>query len=76
LAGSDVPNTATVRVGADGRLSAAATGGQASSRLASFVGANALIELPPRERPYAPGEIVQAVLLGLPEGSEAAPSPC
>jgi len=66
---------AMVRVGADGRLSAVATGGQASSRLASFVGANALIEVAPRERGYAPGEVVPALLLGPPLGSQTAPSP-
>jgi molybdenum cofactor synthesis domain-containing protein len=66
---------ATVRAGADGRLSAVATGGQASSRLASFVGANALIEVAPRERAYAPGEVVPALLLGPPLGSQTAPSP-
>lgn len=57
---------ATVRVTAEGRLRAATTGGQASSRLASFVGANALVVIPPRARPYAVGEWVEAVLLGPP----------
>ncbi|MDP9362642.1 MAG: molybdopterin molybdotransferase MoeA [Chloroflexota bacterium] len=62
---------AAVRVGADGRLTATPTGGQASSRLASFVGANALIELPPRADAYRPGETVQALLIGAPVGLEA-----
>lgn len=61
---------ATVRVGADGRLLARTTGGQASSRLASFVGANAFLVIPPREGPYRAGEQVEAVLLGPPLGPE------
>ncbi len=54
------------RVWADeeGRLVAATTGGQASSRLASFVGANALLVIPPRDDPYRAGERVEALLLG------------
>ena len=59
---------ASVRVDADGRLVAVTTGGQASSRLASFVGANALLVLPPRDRPYQAGERVEAVLLTVPVG--------
>lgn len=57
---------ATVRVTDDGRLRATTTGSQSSSRLASFVGANALVIIPPRPHPYAAGELVDAVLLGLP----------
>ena len=59
---------AVVRVNEDGRLVAGTTGGQASSRLASFVGANALIVIPPRELPYLAGEQVQALLLTAPLG--------
>ncbi len=57
---------ATVYVDASGRLTATTTGRQASSRLASFVGANALLVIPPRDRPYASGEQVEAILLGPP----------
>jgi molybdenum cofactor synthesis domain-containing protein len=57
---------AVVRVDASGRLLATTTGGQASSRLASFVGANALIVIAPRDRPYAAGETVEALLLDRP----------
>ncbi|MGI8975600.1 MAG: molybdopterin molybdotransferase MoeA, partial [Thermomicrobiales bacterium] len=44
----------------DGRLHASSTGAQQSSRLASFVGANALLVIPPRDRSYAAGEMVDA----------------
>lgn len=61
---------ARVVVGADGRLRAAVTGGQASSRLASFVGANALLIVPPSpaDRELAPGTELDALLLGAPFG--------
>jgi molybdenum cofactor synthesis domain-containing protein len=59
---------ATVRVAADGRLAATTTGGQSSSRLASFVGANALLVIPPRATPYLAGEQVDAILLAPPRG--------
>ena len=59
---------AVVRVAADGRLVATTTGGQASSRLASFVGANALLVIPPRAEAYAAGERVEALLLAPPLG--------
>lgn len=55
-----------VSAGPDGRLVASNTGQQQSSRLASFVGMNALLVIPPRETPYAAGETVQAMLLGAP----------
>ena len=55
---------AVVRVGQDGRLEATTTGSQASSRLVSFVGANALLEILPRSEPYASGEVVTALLTG------------
>jgi len=60
---------ATVEVGADGRLVAMATGGQASSRLSSFVGANALLEIPPRATPFRSGERVDALMLSAPTSS-------
>ena len=44
------------------------TGAQASSRLASFLGANALLMIPPRETTYRAGEVVQAMLLAPPFG--------
>lgn len=54
---------ARVRVQQDGTLVATSTGAQQSSRLASFVGANALLVIQPREAPYEPGEMVEAILL-------------
>jgi len=60
---------AVVRVAPDGRLVATTTGGQASSRLASFVGANALLVIPPRDTEYLAGERVEALLLAPPLGS-------
>jgi molybdopterin biosynthesis enzyme len=47
----------------EGRLLARNTGPQHSARLASLVGANALLILPPRPTPYRAGERVQALLL-------------
>jgi molybdenum cofactor synthesis domain-containing protein len=61
---------AIVHVDAGGCLTAAASGRQASSRLASFVGANALLVIPPRERPYAAGDQVEAILLAPPLSGE------
>jgi molybdenum cofactor synthesis domain-containing protein len=58
---------ATVRVSSEATLVATTTGVQASSRLASFVGANALLVIPPRETPYKAGETVDALLLSPPE---------
>jgi len=57
-----------VRATPDGRLVAANTGSQSSSRLVSFVGANALLVIPPRNAPYQAGEQVEAILLGPPLG--------
>jgi len=57
---------AIVRVTSDGVLAGASTGSQASSRLPSFLGANALLVIQPRETPYAAGEVVPAMLLGAP----------
>jgi molybdenum cofactor synthesis domain-containing protein len=62
---------ATVWVDPDGRLTARPTGPQASSRLASFVGANALVVIPPREAPYRAGERVEAVVLAAPLPGES-----
>jgi molybdenum cofactor synthesis domain-containing protein len=47
----------------DGRLLAHNTGAQHSARLASLVGANALLILPPRPAPYRAGERIEAMLL-------------
>jgi gephyrin len=52
-----------LRRAADGVLDAASTGPQQSSRLASFIGADALAIIPPRATPYAAGEMVDALLL-------------
>jgi gephyrin len=57
---------ATVRVDSNGSLVGTTTGSQASSRLASLVGANALLVIPPRETAYDAGERVDAILLGPP----------
>ncbi|HET7095096.1 MAG TPA: gephyrin-like molybdotransferase Glp, partial [Thermomicrobiales bacterium] len=59
-----------VSVAADGRLVARTTGVQASSRLASFLGANALLIVPPRETTYRAGEVVEAMLLAPPLATE------
>jgi molybdopterin biosynthesis enzyme len=47
----------------EGHLLARNTGPQHSARLASLVGANALLILPPRPIPYRPGERIAALLL-------------
>ncbi len=57
---------AVVRVGADGALVAANTGVQASSRLASWVGANALLVIPPGEATLPAGTVVKGHLLAPP----------
>jgi molybdopterin molybdotransferase len=53
-----------VRVDSDGHLQASTTGPQASSRLASLVGANALIVVPPGADPLPAGSPVEAILVG------------
>jgi molybdenum cofactor synthesis domain-containing protein len=58
---------AIVSVDPEGRLVASTTGSQASSRLASLVGANALLVIPPRDSAYPQGERVDAILLGPPQ---------
>lgn len=50
----------------NGKLIARSTGLQRSSRLASFLGANALLVIAPRETNYAAGETVDALMLGAP----------
>jgi molybdenum cofactor synthesis domain-containing protein len=55
---------AVARVDAEGYLAAATTGPQASSRLASLVGANALIVVPPGASPLREGSQIEAILVG------------
>lgn len=55
---------AVVHQDAAGRLQATTTGAQASSRLASLLGANALLFLPARTNPFVAGEQVLALLTG------------
>ena len=55
---------ANLTVDPNGKLVATANGPQGSSRLASFLGANALIVIPPRESVYRAGEMVDAILIG------------
>jgi molybdenum cofactor synthesis domain-containing protein len=62
---------AVVRVGADGRLAATTTGPQASSRLASLVGANALMRVPAGSRELPAGSELDALLTGPLVGSKA-----
>ena len=52
-----------VRIG-DGNLSARPTGSQASSRLSSFVGANALLVIPAGSDPLPEGTMIDALLTG------------
>ncbi len=66
---------AVIRVAPEGHLVATTTGGQASSRLASFLGANALLVIPPRADAYQAGEQVDALLLAPPLGPEATARP-
>ena len=53
-----------IRAGKDGRLYALSTGGQRSSRIGSFKGANGLLCLPAREGSIAKGEQVEALIMG------------
>jgi gephyrin len=55
---------AVTRVDSEGHLRASTTGPQASSRLASLVGANALIVVPPGADPICEGSHVEAILVG------------
>lgn len=63
-----------VSVGPDGRLIAQSTGMQRSSRLASFLGANALLVIAPRETDYEAGETVDALMLAAPVAEHRNPS--
>jgi molybdopterin biosynthesis enzyme len=63
---------AIITVDSEGRLVAETTGVQASSRLASFLGANALLIIPPRADDYKAGEQVDALLLAPPTASSKA----
>lgn len=49
---------------ADGRLSATSTGGQRSSRIGSFKGANGLLCLPTTQQTLSKGETCDALLIG------------
>ena len=62
---------AVVRVGEDGRLVATTTGPQASSRLASLVGANALLLVPPGTDVLPAGSRLDALLTGPLVGAQA-----
>jgi gephyrin len=53
-----------VRVDSEGRLKVSTTGPQASSRLASLVGANALIVVPPGVDSILAGSPIEAMLVG------------
>jgi molybdenum cofactor synthesis domain-containing protein len=53
-----------VRVGSAGALVASTTGPQASSRLVSFVGANAFLEIPTGSASLPAGTTVEAMLVG------------
>jgi gephyrin len=55
---------AIVRVDSDGHLQASTTGPQASSRLVSLVGANALIMVPPGSDCIPEGFHIEAILVG------------
>lgn len=63
---------AIVEVDDAGQLVARPTGPQQSSRLASFVGANALVVIPPRDEAYEAGEHVRALLLDAPLSANSA----
>jgi molybdenum cofactor synthesis domain-containing protein len=55
---------AVVTARASGVLTAATTGPQASSRLASLIGANALVIIPPGTEPLPAGTEVEAIMIG------------
>lgn len=61
---------AKVWVGPEGRLLARNTGNQISARLASFLGSNAFLVVPPSETAYAPGTRLNALMVSPPYGSE------
>jgi molybdenum cofactor synthesis domain-containing protein len=53
-----------VQVTQEGQLVARPTGPQASSRLMSLVGANALLIVPPAGAPYPAGSMLHAIMIG------------
>lgn len=55
---------ATISIDESGELHTNTTGLQASSRVASLVGANAFLVVPPKESNYFAGETVTAILIG------------
>ena len=55
-----------VQVTEDGSLEARTTGDQRSSRLASYIDANAYLVIQPRETPYNAGEYVDALMMAAP----------
>lgn len=55
---------ALVTVRGDGGLHASSTGGQRSSRIGSFKGANALLCLPVKDGAVRKGEMVDALMMG------------
>lgn len=55
---------AIVSIRRDGTLGASSTGGQRSSRIGSFKGANALLSMPAGEGTKKRGETVDALLMG------------
>lgn len=59
---------ARASMGKDGRLHAVSTGGQRSSRVGSFRGANCLVRLPAREGVVGSGEEVEGCMMGGIEG--------
>lgn len=61
---------AVVWAGDDGRLVARNTGNQISARLASFLGANAFLIVPPAEDVHPAGSEVEALLLAPPYAQE------
>ena len=56
-----------------GALWARTTGPQQSARLMSMVGANAFIQIAPRDHHYQPDEVVEAIILAPVTGSEPRP---
>ncbi|OQO09451.1 hypothetical protein B0A48_04851 [Cryoendolithus antarcticus] len=55
-----------ITVGSDGALRASSTGGQRSSRIGSFKGANGLLCLPTTQDMVRKGEKCEALLMGMP----------
>ena len=54
----------TVSAKEDGRLHATSTGGQRSSRIGSFKGANALLCLPAKQGVLSKGSMIDALIMG------------